>query len=120
MEPMMFRGLTILSTLCWGNPADVTQPDYTTNGAVWLWSAPSYEVVYHLEQNGFPYLDSTLLYPATNGIAPASVAGLIGQCLSFSKTPYLDAGLVNLGNSFTMSAWVNVPSSALQYSGCLG
>ncbi len=96
----------------WGNAADVAAPDYTTNGAVWLWSAPSYEVVYHLEEGGFPYLDSTLQYPATNGIAPVSTNGLIGQCLSFSHTPYLDAGLVNLGNAFTLSAWVNVPSSA--------
>ncbi len=96
----------------WGNAADVVAPDYTTNGAVWLWSAPSYEVVYHLEQSGFPYLDSTLQYPATNGIAPVSTNGLIGQCLSFSHTPYLNAGFVNLGNAFTLSAWVNVPASA--------
>jgi hypothetical protein len=100
----------------WGNPAGVTPADYTTNGAVWLppsfQSLPSYEVVYHLEQGGFPYLDSTLQYPATNGIAPVSTNGLIGQGLSFNKTPYLNAGLVNLGNAFTLSAWVNVPSSA--------
>ncbi len=99
----------------WGNPNDTTPADYTTNGAVWLppafQSLPSYEVVYHLEQSGFPYLDSTLQYPASNGIAPASVAGLIGQGLSFNDAPYLDAGLVNLGNAFTLSAWVNVPAS---------
>jgi hypothetical protein len=100
----------------WGNPSSVTPPDYTTNGGVWLpptvQSLPSYELVYHLEQNGFPFLDSTLQYPATNGIAPVSAAGLIGQCLSFNKSAYLDAGLVDLGNAFTLSAWVNVPSSA--------
>jgi len=96
----------------WGNPDDATAPDFTTNGAVWVSAAPSYEVVYHLEQSGFPYLDSTLQYPANNGIAPVSTNCLIGRGLSFKKTPYLDAGLVNLGNAFTLSAWVNVPSSA--------
>ena len=100
----------------WGNPNDTTPADYNTNGAVWLppaiQSLPSYELVYHLEQDGFPYLDSTLQYPSTNGIAPVSTNGLIGQCLSFNKTPYLDAGLVNLGNTFTLSAWVNVPANA--------
>jgi hypothetical protein len=99
----------------WGNPADTAPADYATNGAVWLppafQSLPPYDVVYHLEQTGFPYLDSTLQYPSTNGIAPASVAGIVGQGLSFNKTPYLDAGLVNLGNAFTLSAWVNVPAS---------
>jgi hypothetical protein len=96
----------------WGNPADIAPPDYTTNGAVWLWAAPSYEVVYHLEQNGFPYFDSTLQYPATGGIAPASATGIIGEAASFSHTPYLDAGFVNLGGAFTLSAWVNVPATA--------
>jgi hypothetical protein len=99
----------------WGNPASVTPADYTTNGAVWLppafQSLPSYEVVYHLEQTGFPYLDSTLQYPATGGIAPASGSGLVGLAASFNKAPYLDAGFVNLGNAFTFSAWVNVPST---------
>ncbi|HEX4119812.1 MAG TPA: DUF2341 domain-containing protein [Verrucomicrobiae bacterium] len=99
----------------WGNPGVLTPADYTTNGAVWLppafQSLPSYEVVYHLEQSGFPYLDSTLQYPATTGLAPASAPGLIGQAASFDRAPYLDAGFVNLGNAFTLSAWVDVPSS---------
>ncbi len=59
----------------WGNPADTTPPAYTTNGAVWVppafQSLPPYLVVYHLEQSAFPYFDSTLNYPSTNGVAPS-------------------------------------------------
>jgi hypothetical protein len=99
----------------WGNPADVTPPDYSTNGAVWvsqaLQSLPPYDLVYHLEQNGFPYLDSTLQYPALNGIAPGTTNGIVGSGGSFSRLPYLNAGSVNLGNAFTLSAWVNVSSA---------
>jgi hypothetical protein len=105
----------------WGNGIDVTPPDYTTNGAVWLPPAfqmlPSFDLVYHLEQGSFPYFDSTLQYPATNGIAPASVAGIIGQAATFANSQYLDAGSVNLGNAFTLSAWVNVSSSIANIQG---
>ena len=99
----------------WGNPAAVTSPDYATNGAVWvsqsLQSLPPYDVVYHLEQNGFPYLDSTLQYPAASGIAPEPTNGIVGDGGSFTRLSYLNAGSVNLGNAFTLSAWVNVSSS---------
>jgi hypothetical protein len=98
----------------WGNPGETNAPNYTTNGAVWvptgLGSVTPFDLVYHLEQNGFPYFDSTLQYPATNGAAPGSNNGIIGSCGSFTRAPYLDAGSVNLGNAFTLSAWVNVSS----------
>lgn len=98
----------------WGSPTNTTPPDYSTNGAVWvsqaLQSLPPYDRVYHLEQNGFPYLDSTLQYPSTNGIAPVLTNGIIGSGDYFNRLAYLDAGSVNLSNAFTLSAWVNVSS----------
>jgi hypothetical protein len=99
----------------WGNPNNVVPPAYTTNGAVWLppsfESQPAYDVVYHLEQSGFPYFDSTLQYTASNGIAPPSASGLIGLDGAFNRAAYLDAGSINLSNTFTMSAWVNPSTS---------
>ena len=105
----------------WGNASAVTPPAFATNGAVWVppvfQSLPSYDVVYHMEQSGFPYLDSALQYPSTNGVAPASAAGIVGQAGSFTGSPYLDAGNVNLGNEFTMSAWVNMSATASSIQG---
>ena len=95
----------------WGNPNDVTPPAYTTDGTVWepasFLGLPGYDVVYHLQQGGFPYLDSTTNYPALNGVAPTPVAGIVGTAQSFHNS-YLDAGDVNLSNAFTMSAWVKL------------
>ncbi|MGH8024065.1 MAG: DUF2341 domain-containing protein, partial [Limisphaerales bacterium] len=97
----------------WGNPNDTTPPTYTTNGTVWEPAAflglPGYEVVYHLQQTNFPYLDSTLNYPAINGVATTAGAGIVGNGANFGNGAYLDAGDVNLGNQFTMSAWVFLP-----------
>lgn len=100
-------------TAYWGNPNGITPPAYTTNGSVWLppsfQSLPSYLVVYHLQQTNLPYLDSTLQYTASNGIAPTAVSGLIGMGQSFNGSgDYLDSGDVNIGSNFTMSAWVNL------------
>lgn len=91
----------------WGNPAATNPPVYATNGAVWL---PGFDVVYHLEQSGFPYFDSTLQYPALTGSAPGLSPGVIGDAATFNGGQYLDAGAVNLGNAFTMSAWIDVSS----------
>jgi hypothetical protein len=105
----------------WGNADDTNPPAYTTNGAVWLppafQSLPPYLVVYHMEQTGFPYLDSTLQYPANNGIAPISNTGIVGGDGTFANSQYLDAGNVNLGNEFTVSAWVNVSPTASSIQG---
>ena len=94
----------------WGNPAAANAPYYTTNGATW----PGYDLVWHLEQSGFPYLDSTLNYPAAAGVAPVQSKGIIGNGQTFNgSSSYLDAGAVNnLNNAFTLSAWVNVSPSA--------
>ncbi|HEV2435520.1 MAG TPA: DUF2341 domain-containing protein, partial [Verrucomicrobiae bacterium] len=105
----------------WGNASDTTPPASTTNGAVWVppafQSLPSYDVVYHMEQSGFPYLDSTLQYPGNGTSAPGSAAGIVGQAGAFSGGSYLDAGAVNLGNTFTVSAWVNVAPTASNIQG---
>lgn len=105
----------------WGNAGAVTPPAYTTNGAVWVPPAfqalPSYDVVYHMEQSGFPYLDSTLQYPGNGTSAPGSGAGIVGQAGSFAGNAWVDSGNVNLGNNFTLSAWVNLAPTASNIQG---
>ena len=102
-------------TAYWGNAANSAMPPSNTNGAVW--TTPSgtnnFLLVYHLNQSGFPFADSTLQYPATSGVAPVSTAGIIGRGCAFNGTSqFLDAGLVNLGKTFTVSAWINIAPAA--------
>lgn len=105
----------------WGNPNDTTPPAYTTNGAVWepasFLGLPGYDVVYHMQQSSFPWLDSTLQYPGGPGIAPFLSAGIVGDCGRFANSQYLDASNVNVGNQFTVSAWVNVSPSVANIQG---
>lgn len=93
----------------WGNPANTTALPASN---VWVpqpWEGlPSYAVVYHLKENGFPYADSASQYPALTGVAPTQTNGLIGSGELFGGGAYLDAGTVNLSNAFTLSAWVNL------------
>ena len=93
----------------WGNPLATNPPAYTTNGAAW----PNFDLVWHLEQNGFPYTDSTLNYPALGGVAPVQTQGVVGEGQEFNgSTTFLDAGTVtNLNGAFTLSAWVNLSGS---------
>jgi hypothetical protein len=94
----------------WGNPAATAPPVWTTNGMVW---SPNFYVVYHLKETGFPYVDSAQQHTALTGVAPGSTTGEIGHGCSFNGTSqFLDAGVVNLGNAFTLSAWVNVATAA--------
>lgn len=106
----------------WGNPGDSNPPAYTTNGMVWEPAAfqglPGYEVVYHLQETNFPYLDSTLNYPALAGVAPTQAGGIVGNGEFFDgSSDYLDAGDINLGNEFTESAWVNLPTGESNIQG---
>jgi Concanavalin A-like lectin/glucanases superfamily/Immunoglobulin I-set domain/Immunoglobulin domain/Domain of unknown function (DUF2341) len=101
----------------WGNPADTTLPATATNGAVWIPAAfeslPQYDVVYHLKEGSFPYLDSTLQHTATNGIAPVASGGIVGTAEGFDGlSQYLDAGAADLGDDFTLSAWVKLAANA--------
>ncbi|HTV41750.1 MAG TPA: DUF2341 domain-containing protein [Candidatus Sulfotelmatobacter sp.] len=100
----------------WGNPNDTNPPAYTTNGEVWepasFLGLPGYDVVYHLQETNFPYVDSTTNYPALDGVAPSVAPGIVGNGALFNgSSDYLDAGDVNLGNEFTESAWVNLSTS---------
>ncbi len=95
----------------WGNPAATNLPAYATNGAVW---SEGYELVWHLKEAGVPYADSVLRHPAVLGAAPAPAnAGVVGRAQTFNgSSNYLDAGTVDLGNEFTLSAWVLVDNTA--------
>jgi trimeric autotransporter adhesin len=93
----------------WGNGAATAPPAWATNGTVW--SADSY-AVYHLKEGGFPYADSTLQHPAQPGVAPVSASGFIGKGCTFDgSSQHLDAGAFDLGDAFTLSAWINLSTS---------
>lgn len=97
----------------WGSAANATPPDYTTNGAVWVPQSfenlPQFLTVYHLKEGAFPYADSALQYPALTGVAPAQGPGIVGTGAVFDgSTSFLDAGVVNLPQVFTLSAWVDI------------
>jgi hypothetical protein len=99
----------------WGNAADNAMPPCNTNGAVWmtLSGLNDFTLVYHLKQNGFPFVDSTLQHPATSGVAPISTAGMVGNgCGLNGSSQFLDSGAMEVGKSFTVSAWVNIASTA--------
>jgi hypothetical protein len=78
---------------------------------------PPYEVVYHLKESAFPYVDATGQYPADTGTAPSPVAGVVGTGEIFNNAAYLDASNVDLGESFSLSAWVNVASTVANIQG---
>jgi len=95
----------------WGNRADISPPASTTNGSVW----PDFSATLHLEESGFPYADSTTLHPATSGTAPVrTTSGMIanGQIFNGSSQYLVPSGAINLGNSFSLSAWVNLDATA--------
>ena len=93
----------------WGNSAAAAEPA-ATNGAAW---SPTHELVWHLKETAFPYKDSSLKHPASNGDAPTPTsAGIVGRGGAFNgTTDYLNAGVVNLGSQFTLSAWAKVDGS---------
>jgi hypothetical protein len=94
----------------WGNPAAVIPPAYTTNGAVW---SADHLLVWHLKESGFPFLDSAQQHPSLAGVLPASTPGVIGRGVFLDgASQFLDAGSINIGNAFTLSAWVNVSPTA--------
>jgi hypothetical protein len=94
----------------WGNPSDTNPPVWTTNGTVW---ASTHDLAWHLKEGGFPYADSALKYPAVAGVAPGSTAGIVGRGVALDgSSQFLSAGTVDLGNAFTLSAWINVSPAA--------
>lgn len=102
-------------TALWGNSADSAMLPFNTNGAVWtnLTGSNDFTLVYHLSQSGFPVADSTLQYPALSGGAPPLTNGMVGSGYAFNgSSDFLDPGIVNVGKTFTVSAWVNISPSA--------
>ena len=90
----------------WGNPAATNPPSSTTNGTAW---STDHWLVWHLKQTGFPYADSAQEHPGLSGTAPASSTGEIGKgCLFDGLSQYVNAGPVNIGGVFTLSAWVKL------------
>ena len=60
-----------------------------------------------------PFADSAQQHPALSGAAPSPSTGLIGRGGLFNgSSQYLNAGPINLGNAFTLSAWVKIDSAA--------
>ncbi|HXU77109.1 MAG TPA: DUF2341 domain-containing protein [Methylomirabilota bacterium] len=97
----------------WGNPAATIPEAWSTNGEVWLprfTPESGYQVVYHLKEGALPFADGTVQHPATNGVAPAAAAGIVGTGGSFDGTSWLDAGTNDLGDAFTLSSWMNMPT----------
>jgi len=94
----------------WGNPAATNPAATSTNGAVW---SPLFELVWHLKESGFPFADSAQMHPALAGVSPVSTAGVIGKGVAFNgSSQFLDAGTFDVGNTFTLSAWVNIAAIA--------
>ena len=106
--PFLTNGASIWTF--WGKSGQLT-PTCTTNGATW---SGNFESVWHLKESASPYVDSVLKHNATNGVAPVQTQnGKIGAGQTFDGTNnYLVTGAINLGNQFTMSAWVNVAGTA--------
>jgi hypothetical protein len=99
----------------WGNPMDNAMLPSNTNGATWstLSGSNDFVLVYHLNESGFPFADATLQYPASSGVAPSSNTGIVGRGCAFNgSSQFLNAGLVNVGKTFTVSAWVNISPGA--------
>ncbi|HXT13934.1 MAG TPA: Ig-like domain-containing protein [Candidatus Angelobacter sp.] len=71
-----------------------------------------FDLVWHLNQGGFPFADSTLQNPGLPGAGTASTSGVAGPGVAFDGATYLSAGAINLSNSFTISAWINVSPTA--------
>jgi hypothetical protein len=89
----------------WGNPLATNLPASSTNG--WAW--PSFDLVWHLKESGFPYADSAQQFPAVSGVAPVLTNGIVGHGEGFNgNSDYLNAGPVNVGNTFTLSAWMKL------------
>jgi hypothetical protein len=94
----------------WGNPADTDVPPASSN----LWLDAGYQIVYHLKESAFPFVDSTGQHPAITGVAPSPATGVAGHGALFNGTSdYITPGHVTLSNQFTAYAWINIAPSAV-------
>ena len=89
----------------WGNPLATNPPAYCTNGSTW---SPGAALTWHLKESSLPFADSAAKSPAISGDPPAStLLGLVGRAGLFNGTSdSLATGTLNLGDLFTVSAWV--------------
>jgi hypothetical protein len=94
----------------WGNPLASNPPASSTNGSTW---ASDHFLVWHLKESGFPFSDSARQHAGGAGVAPFSTSAFIGKGVLFNGTSqYINAGAFNLGNAFTLSAWIKLDTSA--------
>jgi hypothetical protein len=96
----------------WGNASAVTALPSTNVWVPQSWEGlPSYDVVYHLKENGFPFADSTGVNPSLTGNPPTQAPGFVGLGQSFASPSFLDLGSNYVTGQFTLSAWVNLLST---------
>lgn len=94
----------------WGNAAVTNPPSTSTDGTVW---SDGYALVWHLKESGMPYADSAQNHPGIEGTAPTTGTGVIGKGVRLNgSSQYISPGAVELGDTFTLSAWVNVTNTA--------
>ncbi len=100
------------SAVCgfWGNPLSTQLPETATDGSTWK---EDYMLVWHLKESSLPFKDSAGEHPATMGDPPTSYpAGVVGRAAWFNgSSDYLRSAALQLGDSFTLSAWVRTDPS---------
>lgn len=110
VRALLLTGTNDLVWAYWGNPLATNMPATSTNGAAW---SEDHLLVWHLKETAFPFKDSAGLHPALSGVPPAPASGIVGRAGLFDGSArYLNAGVVNLGEAFTLAAWVKVDASA--------
>jgi len=94
----------------WGNPLATNAPVTATNGLVW---SPNGEIIWHLKEVGLPLRDSAAKHSSVAGDPPARADGRVGHAGSFNGvTDGVSPGTIDLGDRFTLSAWVKMDPSA--------
>lgn len=105
--PLLTSNTTIWA-LMGNNVLSGSRAAFTTNGSTW---SDGGLAVWHLNESGKPYVDSTGNGHDLAGAAtPAMVTtGQIGNAQSFTGSQFMTnmVGPINLGSAFTLSAWVN-------------
>lgn len=117
----------------WGNPGNLAQPAFTTNGQAW---ETGFRAVWHMQLSDSNLLDSAQhslgrlngVTQSTNNYPPTNAPGQIGNAISFEsghRSPYTNwiavrssSGQdtnVNLGvggdHAYTLEAWLYVPDT---------
>jgi hypothetical protein len=89
----------------WGNPLVTNLPASSTNGRAW----PKFDLVWHWKGSAFRYDDSAKQFPKVSAISRELTNGIVGHGEAFNgKADYLNPRPVNVGNTFTLSAWIKL------------